>query len=234
MSSRVPTLGPPNGDALSPRVVAGCAIQRVFCSCRANQDAGPACVSGPRVRGQDLHHFLGHGCSFSQMSNSRSIIRRRLLLQSAQGGDGRVASSQPPPKAPPIRAELIGSDTCTAMGIIARVHSPVLALCRLLIEAGHNPFARLEAYRGSTMCLTVRSIGEGAMLRTATHGVGFERVPGAQQPRTSRKTPNPISDSRRTAAARPGASGASSRTTDPTKVARAARYPGKEGVKTRK
>ena len=106
-----------------------------------------------------------------------SIVRRRLL-KSAQDGDGRVASSQTAPKALPIRAELIGSDTCTAMGIIARAHAPVLTLCRLLIEAGHNPSARLEAYRGSTSCLTVRSIVEGAMLRTASHGVGFETGPG--------------------------------------------------------
>ena len=157
-----------------------------------------------------------------------SIVRRRLL-QSAQDGDGRIARSQPAPKALPIRAELIGSDTCTAMGIIARGHSPVLMLCRLLIEAGHNPSARLEAYRGSTLCLTVRSIGEGAMLRTASHGVGFERVSDAQEPRTSPKTPNPISDSRRPAAAHPGASGASSRTTGPTKVSGAGQHPGNEG-----
>ena len=156
-----------------------------------------------------------------------SIVRRRLL-KSAQDGDGRVASSQPAPKALPIRAELIGSDTCTAMGIIARAHSPVLMLCRLLIEAGHNPTARLEAFR-STLCLTMRSIGEGAMLRTASHGVGFERVPDAPEPRTSRKTPNPISDSRGPAAAHPGASGASSGPTGPT-----TRYHGNEGVKPRK
>src|SRR6516225_7862070 len=37
-------------------------------------------------------------------------------------------------------------------------------LCRLLIRAGHNPSARLEAYRGSTLCLRVCSIGEGARL----------------------------------------------------------------------
>ena len=100
-----------------------------------------------------------------------SIVRRRLL-QSAQDGDGRVASSQTAPKALPIRAELIGSDTCTAMGIIARAHAPVLTLCRLLIEAGHNPSARLEAYRGSTLCLTVRSIGEG----DAPHGQPWRRI----------------------------------------------------------
>jgi hypothetical protein len=31
-------------------------------------------------------------------------------------------------------------------------------------EAGHDPDTPLEAYRGTTMCLKVRSIGEGAKL----------------------------------------------------------------------
>ena len=64
----------------------------------------------------------------------------------------------------PIRAELTGSATATALGISARSNSPILTLCRLLIRAGHNPSARLEAHRGSTLCLRVCSIGEGARL----------------------------------------------------------------------
>ena len=64
----------------------------------------------------------------------------------------------------PIRAELTGSATASALGISARSNSPILTLCRLLIRAGHNPSARLEAYRGSTLCLRVCSIGEGARL----------------------------------------------------------------------
>jgi hypothetical protein len=63
-----------------------------------------------------------------------------------------------------IRAELTGSATATALGISARSNSPILTLCRLLIRAGHNPSARLEAYRGSTLCLRVCSIGGGARL----------------------------------------------------------------------
>ena len=64
----------------------------------------------------------------------------------------------------PIRAALTGSATASALGISARSNSPILTLCRLLIRAGHNPSARLEAYRGSTLCLRVCSIGEGARL----------------------------------------------------------------------
>jgi hypothetical protein len=64
----------------------------------------------------------------------------------------------------PIRAELSGDRRCSAIGITATGNAPVLALCRRLIEAGHDPAARLEAYRGTTLCLRVRSIGEGARL----------------------------------------------------------------------
>ena len=63
-----------------------------------------------------------------------------------------------------IRAELIGSNACSALGITARGHAPVLALCQLLIEGGHDPNRPLFAYRGDTLCLRVRSIVEGAAL----------------------------------------------------------------------
>jgi hypothetical protein len=64
-----------------------------------------------------------------------------------------------------IRAELIGSDACSAAGITIRSSAPVLALCRRLIAAGHDPATPLEAYRGETLCLCVRSIGQGAQLK---------------------------------------------------------------------
>ena len=63
-----------------------------------------------------------------------------------------------------IRAELIGSNACSALGITARGHAPVLSLCQLLIEGGHDPKRALLAYRGDTLCLWVRSIVEGAAL----------------------------------------------------------------------
>jgi hypothetical protein len=40
----------------------------------------------------------------------------------------------------------------------------VCALCRRLVEAGHDPAMPLEVYRGSTLALRVRSIGEAAGL----------------------------------------------------------------------
>ena len=50
--------------------------------------------------------------------------------------------------------------------------APVLALCRKLMAAGHNPATSLEAYRGEVLCLRVRSIGEAAMLTVKETGTG--------------------------------------------------------------
>jgi hypothetical protein len=63
-----------------------------------------------------------------------------------------------------LRAELIGEDTCTALGLTAHGSVPVLALCRVLVGCGYDPASTLEAYRGKTLCLTARSIGEAAGL----------------------------------------------------------------------
>jgi hypothetical protein len=76
-----------------------------------------------------------------------------------------------------VRAELFGSNRCTALGIEAHSAAPVLDLCRKLLAAGHDPATSLVAFRRGTLCLRVRSIGEGARLRIATHGVGFEPLP---------------------------------------------------------
>ena len=61
-----------------------------------------------------------------------------------------------------IRAELAWSDTATALGFVAQGNCPVLKLCAMLIAAGCDPSARLEAWRGSTLALRVRAIGEAA------------------------------------------------------------------------
>jgi hypothetical protein len=63
-----------------------------------------------------------------------------------------------------LRTVIFGSNQASANGVTAHGHAPVLALCRKLIEAGHDPNTPLEAYRGTTLCLKVRSIGEGARL----------------------------------------------------------------------
>jgi hypothetical protein len=74
----------------------------------------------------------------------------------------------------PIRAELIGGNTCAALGITVSAGAPVLALCRKLVKDGYDPATPLEAYRGETLCLCIRSIGEGARLQVNSQGRGFE------------------------------------------------------------
>ena len=63
-----------------------------------------------------------------------------------------------------IRAELIGSNTCSAAGMIAVGPAPVLALCRQLVETSIDPDAVLEVYRGDQLALVVRGIGQAAKL----------------------------------------------------------------------
>ena len=77
-----------------------------------------------------------------------------------------------------IRAELAGSDSCSALGITISSSSPVLALCRKLVQAGCDSSTPLEVYRGETLCLRVRSIGEGARLQVNSQGRGFEPYQG--------------------------------------------------------
>ena len=72
-----------------------------------------------------------------------------------------------------IRAELAWSDTATALGTVACEASPVLALCRMLVAAGVDPATPMEAWRGETLCLSVRSIGEAAEMRVNPKGTGF-------------------------------------------------------------
>jgi hypothetical protein len=65
----------------------------------------------------------------------------------------------------PVRADIVGQTQATACGVtVTGRNAPVLALCRALLEAGHDPATPLEAWRGATLCLRVRSIGEGAKL----------------------------------------------------------------------
>jgi hypothetical protein len=53
--------------------------------------------------------------------------------------------------------------------------APVLALCRRLIEFGHDPATSLEASRGDVLCLQVRSIGHGAKLTIEDNRLGQPR-----------------------------------------------------------
>ena len=59
--------------------------------------------------------------------------------------------------------------TACGIEVVARRNSDavVCALCRRLIEAGHDPATPMEVYRGATLSLRVRSIGEAAKLTVA-------------------------------------------------------------------
>ena len=99
-------------------------------------------------------------------------VQRLARVASIESVD---TSDKPTPQAA-IRAELIADDSCSALGMTVRGPAPVLALCRLLVEAGHDPATPLEAWRGDVGCLRIRSIGAAAALRIGTHGVGFETL----------------------------------------------------------
>jgi hypothetical protein len=45
-------------------------------------------------------------------------------------------------------------------------------MCRKLVAAGFDPTAPLEAWRGPTLCLRIRSIGEAAKLTVRSAGNG--------------------------------------------------------------
>jgi hypothetical protein len=74
-----------------------------------------------------------------------------------------------------VRAELAGSDRCRAEGLASRGAAPVLALCRALVRAGHDPATPLEVFRGGVLALTVRTIGAGAVLTVNEDGPRFMR-----------------------------------------------------------
>ena len=75
-----------------------------------------------------------------------------------------------------IAAEISSDTIARSCGIEIKSPSPVLALCRQLVAEGCKPNTPLEAYRGDTLCLTIRSIGEAAGLQIGGHGRGFTRA----------------------------------------------------------
>ena len=75
-----------------------------------------------------------------------------------------------------IRATLSGSNCCSTLGIEVRSAAPILALCRALIAAGHDPQRPLEAFRGNTLAITVQKIGDGARFTVEDDRHGTPRV----------------------------------------------------------
>ena len=113
-------------------------------------------------------HRSGSGLATAETANEA-----RKVVELGRNDDG---SSKPPNSLPQvIRCELLGSDRCLAAGYVTRGTSPVLAMCRKLIAAGIDPNLRLECYRGETLCLLVRLIGEAATLEPNSGGTCFTR-----------------------------------------------------------
>jgi hypothetical protein len=114
-----------------------------------------------------------------------------------------------------IHAALAGADKAAAFGIRVEASAPVLALCRALIDAGHDPATPLVASRGDVACLIVGSIGEASTLTLAGKGIGFRRrgavvggPPVAPNPPAPAKAPGragrTVEPARRNAAIRRG------------------------------
>jgi hypothetical protein len=90
------------------------------------------------------------------------------------GGTSLTDSHQLAKRSGSITAVITGCNNCTALGISAQSNSPILLLCRKLLDAGHDPTTPLEAYRGDMLCLAVVAIGRAANLEI--HGTGTHFV----------------------------------------------------------
>jgi hypothetical protein len=84
-----------------------------------------------------------------------------------------VEKSGPMTRTNTIEAKLTGDAICTAEGHTVKAGTPVIVLCRALVEAGYDPASRMEVWRGDTLALKVRRIGEAARLCIAGKGNGF-------------------------------------------------------------
>jgi hypothetical protein len=77
---------------------------------------------------------------------------------------------------PTLRINL-SSDTIanvsSASSLAVHISSPVLALADKLFNIGIDPATPLACYRGETLALKVRSIGEAAHLEVSGAGTGF-------------------------------------------------------------
>jgi hypothetical protein len=98
----------------------------------------------------------------------------------------------------PLCAELVGDDTIIAGDLSIVAYTPVLELCRELVAAGRDPKTPLEVYRGNTVCLSIRSIGEAATLEINNAGDGFRRrrEPDAAAPVANGSAARPMKSTR--------------------------------------
>jgi Fe2+ transport system protein FeoA len=71
-----------------------------------------------------------------------------------------------------VRAELVDDNICTAQGLTVTSPSPILAMCRRLIEVGVDPGSALHVYRSDVLAISVVNIAIGARLTIKTAGNG--------------------------------------------------------------
>jgi hypothetical protein len=107
------------------------------------------------------------------LTNANPAIGDDGARQAGICKDQSATNSQITHHKQPLRAEHLGASICTAGGIAGRGNTPVLALCRQLLAAGLNPAQAMEVYRGATLALRIRSIGEAAGLEINADGTGF-------------------------------------------------------------
>jgi len=93
----------------------------------------------------------------------------------------------------PVIAQLIGDNQATIVGgLSVSSPTPIFALCRQLVAQGADPDQLLQAYRGDTLCVSVR-IGDGARLTVASDQLGrprFRPYRGPDDPDTGPSHPN--------------------------------------------
>ena len=107
-------------------------------------------------------------------SKSPGAVAAHGALEADRLGRQVVSKNRLPkdPSQAPISATLIGSDRCTAEGFSVRAYAPVLALCRALIEAGHDPGRALHAHRGDKLALIVLPSARSRRIQSRMTGMG--------------------------------------------------------------
>lgn len=72
----------------------------------------------------------------------------------------------------PVKVYLVGMREAEADGFCASGETPILNLCRQLIEAGYDADRAVYVYRGDALAMTISSLGYGARLRVKERNDG--------------------------------------------------------------
>jgi hypothetical protein len=72
----------------------------------------------------------------------------------------------------PVKVYLVGMREAEADGFCASGDTPILSLCRRLIDAGYDPQCPVHVHRGDALAMTISSLGYGARLRVKERNDG--------------------------------------------------------------